>query len=97
MLFTAVAMISCSSPPKEAAAPAAKQAERRKPADESQRFPDTDRVQTKVVDEHLLDKPFMPGGTLAHYKKGKQEYDLFAGKADSPTDAASRCSIGRRR
>ncbi len=30
----------------------------------------------------------MPGGTLAHYKKGKLEYDLFAAQLPSPTDAA---------
>lgn len=30
----------------------------------------------------------MPGGTLAHYKKGKTEYDMFVAKLSSPTDAA---------
>jgi len=30
----------------------------------------------------------MPGGTLAHYKKGKTEYDMFAARLSSPEDAA---------
>jgi hypothetical protein len=34
-------------------------------------------VETKVVDSQLLDKKFMPGGTLAHYKRGSVEYDMF--------------------
>jgi hypothetical protein len=34
-------------------------------------------VETKVVDSQLLGKKFMPGGTLAHYKRGSVEYDMF--------------------
>jgi hypothetical protein len=30
----------------------------------------------------------MPGGTLAHYKKGKREYEMFVAKLPSATDAA---------
>jgi len=39
-------------------------------------FPSPNLVDTKVVDKQLLGKPFMPGGTLAHYKKGKTEYEM---------------------
>jgi len=35
-----------------------------------------------------LDKQFMPGGTLAHYKKGQIEYDMFVAKLATPTDSA---------
>lgn len=59
-----------------------------KPADESRRFPQTNLVETKVIDKELLGKPFMPGGTLAHYKNGKSEYDMFVCKLSSATAAA---------
>ncbi len=49
----------------------------------------TDFVDSKVVPEHLLGKSFMPGGTLAHYKKGKTEYDMFVAKLPSSLDAAT--------
>lgn len=82
-------LLSCGSEPKPSAAPEPVQkAETPKPPDESRRFPKTDLVDTKVIDDHLLGKPFMPGGTLAHYKKGKLDYEMFAAKLGTPTDAA---------
>ena len=82
-------LCSCGSQPKPtpSAQPAAQPAPA-KPADESQRFPKANLVDSKVVDNHLLGKDFMPGGTLAHYKRGKAEYDMFVARTDSPTDAA---------
>jgi hypothetical protein len=59
-----------------------------KPNDESRRFPQSNLLDTKVVDKQLLSKPFMPGGTLARYKKGKTEYEMFVAKLATPTDAA---------
>jgi hypothetical protein len=58
------------------------------PADESRRFPKPYRLSTIVMDDHLLGKPYMPGGTLAQYKKGKTEYDMFIAKTASANDAA---------
>ncbi len=85
----AVLLSSCDSKPVEAPkTDAPKQAEAPKPADESRRFPKPNRIDTIVVDKHLLGKPFMPGGTLAQYKKGKAEYDMFVAKLGSPTEAA---------
>ena len=52
-----------------------------KPADESRRFPKANLVETKVVDSEMLGKKFMPGGTIAHYKKGAVEYDMFLAKS----------------
>jgi len=40
------------------------------------------------VDNHLLGKSFMPGGTLAHYHRGKIEYIMFIAKMPSAQDAA---------
>lgn len=78
---------SCSSPPKPSASQPAKPAAV-KPADESRRFPAADLLHTEVVDTHLLDKPFMPGGTLAHYKRGKIEYSMFVARVPTSSDAA---------
>lgn len=81
-------LASCGSEPKPAASEAPKKAEAPKPADESRRFPKANLVDTKVVDKELLGKPFMPGGTLAHYKKGRREYDMFLARLPSAEDAA---------
>jgi hypothetical protein len=59
-----------------------------KPPDESRYLPRTNQVSTEVVADHLLDKSFMPGGTLGHYKNGKQEYEMFVRKLSTPLDAA---------
>lgn len=81
--------ISCGSDPKPAApAEAPKKAETPKPRDETRRFPMTNLVDTKLVEKELMGKPFMPGGTVAHYKKGAQEWDLFLAQMPSGTDAA---------
>ena len=97
LLVTAIAsaLISCSSEPKtakEGAAPAAAP----KPTDESRRFPTADLQQTRVVEKQLGDKPFMPGGTVATYRKGKTEYEMFVARAASPTHAAIALSDWRK-
>lgn len=82
-LLAACGPESKPSPPQdtEVAPPA-------KPVDETRRFPVTDQVSTQVVGNHILNKPFMPGGTLAHYKKGNTEYDMFVAQFPTATDAA---------
>src|SRR5580658_6969310 len=65
-----------------------KQAEAPKPADESRRFPTANLVGTEVVDRQLMGKVFMPGGTIAHYKRGKVQYDLFATRLADANAAA---------
>ena len=35
-----------------------------------------------------MGKAFMPGGTVADYKKGAMEYQMFVARTPSPTDAA---------
>lgn len=82
----AAAMISCGSDAKPPAA--APQAETPKPADESRYLPRTGLVESRVVDRQLLGKSFMPGGTLGHYKVGKQEFDMFVARMPSAQDAA---------
>jgi hypothetical protein len=58
------------------------------PADESRRLPQTNLAGSEVVNDHLLGKTFMPGGTLGHYKKGKAAYDMFVARLATPTDAS---------
>jgi hypothetical protein len=48
----------------------------------------TNLVDTRLVDDHLMDKPFMPGGTIAHYKQGSTEYDMFLAKMPGAADPA---------
>ena len=83
----AAMLAACSS---ESPAPAAKAqpAAPVKPADETRHLPKENLVDSKVVDTALLGKSFMPGGTLAHYKNGSREYDMFVAKLPSATDAA---------
>jgi len=88
VIAVAALLASCASEPKQTAPEAASKAEPVRPADESRRFPQTNLVDTKVVEKELMGKSFMPGGTLAHYKKGKVEYDMFVAKLPSATDAA---------
>ena len=87
-LLPAVAALlaSCGSEPTPA--PSVKKASAPKPSDESRRFPKANLVETKVVDRELLGKPFMPGGTLARYKKGKTEYEMFVARLPTALDAA---------
>ncbi|MBI5083729.1 MAG: hypothetical protein HZB13_03915 [Acidobacteria bacterium] len=59
-----------------------------RPSDETRSFPATNRVDAKVVEGHLLDHDFLPGGNIAHYKQGQREYDLILIRTSSPTAAA---------
>ena len=81
-------LISCGSEPKPAPAKAPERVEAPKPADESRRFPMANQLKTEVIGKELMGKPFMPGGTLAHYRKGKAEYSMFVAKLPTATDAA---------
>jgi hypothetical protein len=88
LIVTLILLNSCGSPPKPAASKPAKKAELAKPLDESDRFPTANLAGTKVVDKELMGKTFMPGGTLARYKKGKKGYEMFVAKLATSTDAA---------
>jgi hypothetical protein len=58
------------------------------PVDESRRLSMTNRTKAEVIPKALLGKSFMPGGTLATYKKGTKEYRVFVTKLKDPTTAA---------
>jgi len=83
----ALLLAACGPEPKPVS-PAPEKPAAAKPIDETRRFPIANRVDTQVVDTNLLGKSFMPGGTLAHYKRGKIEYSMFVAKAPTAQDAA---------
>ena len=83
-----VLLVSCGSQPKPAEEAPKKEEAPPKPPDESARFPTANLVKSEVVNTNLLGKPFMPGGTLAHYKKGNKEYEMFVAKLPTATDSA---------
>ncbi|MGH9614248.1 MAG: hypothetical protein ACRD4P_14330 [Bryobacteraceae bacterium] len=87
LAFTGL-FVSCGSSPKSSAVEAPRKTEAPKPEDESVLFPKENLVDTKVVDQNLMGKSFMPGGTLARYKKGKVEYEMFITKLPTALDAA---------
>jgi hypothetical protein len=84
----ATLLISCGSTPNPPEPSVLPKAEAPRPSDESRHLPKANLVESKVVDKELLGKPFMPGGTLGHYKKGKTEYDVFIAKLPTALDAA---------
>jgi hypothetical protein len=84
----ALLTIACGPDPKPAPAAAQQQKAAVKVADESRKFPIANLVETKVIDRELMGKTFMPGGTIAHYKKGNVEYDMFVARVADSNAAA---------
>ena len=78
-------LLAGCSPAPEPPKPAAKHVA---PVDESRKMPLENRVSAGIVDDHMLGRQWLPGGTLGHYKKGAKEWDLILVKAASPTTAA---------
>lgn len=56
--------------------------------DESHRFPKKDLMETRVVEDHILEKQNLPGGNIARYQSGNKSYELILVKAKSPETAA---------
>lgn len=51
-------------------------------------LPPAGRVSVRVVQDHLLDQPKMPGGTLGDYALKGKKYQLFIIETDTNQDAA---------
>lgn len=93
MLLSAIAasllvLAGCGGPAPEKKAAATPPKKKPAVADYTHRFPAADRVEAKVVEDHLLGKDFLPGGNIARYRKGKQEYEMFLIRASVPEAAA---------
>ena len=84
----ALALCGCGS---EAPKPApVKQAEAAPPTDDTRYLPKSGFVDSKVVAKELMSQPFMPGGTIGHYKLGAKEYDIFLAHGTTPVDVATK-------
>jgi hypothetical protein len=59
-----------------------------KPPDLSNRFPDKNRLDMKLVEDHVLGKTVLPGGNVASYKSGKKTWQLFLVRSKNPESAA---------
>ena len=51
-------------------------------------LPSAGRVSAKVVPDHILDEPKLPGGTLGEYAAGSGKYQLFVVESDNAQNAA---------
>lgn len=74
-------LVGCAREPAQNAAAA-------RAARESALLPKENVLEVKVVPKELLGKPFMPGGTIARYQKGKDSYEIFLSELPSETDSA---------
>lgn len=89
ILCGALLLAGCSAPePAKPAAAAKPAAKAEMPFDETIKFPAKDRVEVKQFAAPLFGKPFLPGGNVAHYKRGAKEWDLFLVKASGADTAA---------
>jgi hypothetical protein len=84
LFLAAVFLSACSPEPK----PVPEKKAVAKPADATRYFSATNRVEVKIVDDHLLGHDFLPGGNIAHYRNGKQEFDVILIKSSGPEAAA---------
>ena len=51
-------------------------------------LPSLGRVSAKVVPDHILDEPKLPGGSLGEYAVGSKRYRLFVVESDNAQNAA---------
>jgi hypothetical protein len=90
ILFIATILLcACGGPTEKQAEtkpPAAAPKVLTKPAPEDMRFPTAGRVDVIQMAEPLYGKTYLGGGNIAHYKKGKKEYELFLVKSPSPAE-----------
>lgn len=89
-VFVAAMMLAgCGSTAPEK--PAEKKAEAPAPPpvkDDTDKLPTANRTSAKVVQNHLLGKDALPGGTIGDYEAKGSKYQLFIIETDTPQDAA---------
>ena len=89
--LVALLSVACSSPEKVAersASPLPAPAPTEKPADETGKFPEKNRVAVRIDDPHIFGKGMLPAGNVAVYKNKDVSYQLFLAKAKNPEAAA---------
>lgn len=89
IISVALLAAGCGPAPEQQERAAAKPAPKPElPFDETMKFPAQDRVEVQVFPAPLMGKAFLPGGNIAHYKRGAREWDLFLIKASAADTAA---------
>ena len=83
-IILAAGLTHCGTPPPTKSAEAAPAP----PKDETALFPLAAQTGTHGVANHLLGKPFLPGGTVADYKLDGTSYQLFAIRMPTGDQAA---------
>jgi hypothetical protein len=88
--IAALLSVACTSEKvaERSAPPPAAPAVAEKPADETGKFPEKNRVAVRIDDPHILGKGMLPAGNVAAYKDKDVSYQLFLAKAKSPEAAA---------
>ena len=85
-----LALAGCSSAPESAATPAAqpKPAPAKRLMDHQAALIQEGLLSSKLVPDHILDNPKLPGGSLGEYSKKGKKYQLFIVDADTNQAAA---------
>jgi hypothetical protein len=87
--IAALILAGCGSSPEPAARTETPAAPTPAPVkDLTELLPSKGRVGARVVPDHLLDQPKMPGGTLGDYAEGRGKYQLFIVETDTAQNAA---------
>lgn len=88
--LAALLFVACSSEKvvERSASPPPAPAPAEKPADETAKFPEKNRITVRIDDPHVLGKGMLPAGNVAVYKDKDVSYQLFLAKAKNPEAAA---------
>ncbi len=89
LAFVAVFLMGCGSDPAPAPAPAAKpKAAAPKLKDHRAGLALENQVSTRMVEDHILDSPKLPGGSFGEYEKKGKKYQMFIIETASGSEAA---------
>ncbi len=89
LILAAIALSACGSQPQPAAkTEAAPPPPPSKPIDDSNKLPQEGLLGARVVPDHILDLPKMPGGTLGDYQRSGKKYQIFIIETPSNQSAA---------
>lgn len=89
LLVACLALFGCSSAPEQTAKTQPSSVPAPKPVkDLTGLLPPADRSGARVVPDHILDQPKMPGGSVGDYSAGARKYQLFVIEAEDNQKAA---------